>query len=104
MSDPNADHTLHARGRVPFTGIHEKTASDVGLRSGETATRELCPGAAGHRPRRDRNAGRRGNPLVRLRGRHGVRLQRHRDHHEAGGARSGERGESSVEPTVLTLP
>jgi len=92
--DRNADYPLHARGRVPFAAVSGRPAADVGLRPGETAARELRAHAARRRPGRDRDAGRRGDALVRFCGRHRVRVQRHRDNHQTRGARQGQRSKS----------
>lgn len=93
----NAEHSLHARGRVPDTAVAEGSPTDVGLRPRETAARQLRAGPARHRPRRDRNASRRGYALVPFRGRHRVRVQRHRNNHEARRDGPSERSESTVQ-------
>jgi len=53
----NADHPLYTRGRVPFTAVPGRPATDVGLRPGKTTARELRASVARYRSGRDRNAG-----------------------------------------------
>lgn len=88
-----ADHPLHARRRVPSARVAADPATGAGLRPGQAAARELRAGAAGHRAGRDRDAGRRADAVVRVRGRHGVRVQRHGHYRQAVGVRTGERSE-----------